>query len=510
MVKNSCDGDEECEEGEDCDKCEGEDCDKPNQCEGEDCEEDDDDDDDDDADDDDDDKKNRGGGPKPSYPPFPQPAKVLIDPSGYVYEAVPSNRIEGATATVYYKDIMLNSSGSGAGERDVLWDAENFGQVNPQTTGADGMYQWDVPQGIWQVRVSKEGYEDNQSDWLPVPPPQLDVNIPIVRTRLPKVENAHAYEDAVTVKFDTYMMPEFLNTDQITVTENGNTVEGTIELTNEEAAADGVTYASQLRFAPSKFFTANQVTLNISGLVQNYSGIEMDKPFEAVLPIEREVKSLKAAKTFNVRYEGSGILHVKGEPAAAAAGKTVTVQCESGLIASTAETMVVLDQNGEAEVTVNGDLPGIDYITFSMADPELTASTMVKVIRKAASGVEAPEASVPSETEVKIGTGITLSCSTEGAVIYYTLDGSNPSNSDTRILYNAPIVINEETTIRAVAVVEGKGESAVITWHYTVSATEAIKEVKNDNVQCTKIIRDGQLLIERNGKIFNAQGVEVR
>ena len=33
-----------------------------------------------------------------------------------------------------------------------------------------------------------------------------------------------------------------------------------------------------------------------------------------------------------------------------------------------------------------------------------------------------------------------------------------------------------------------------------------IDNVQSDKVQSTKVIRDGQLLIERNGKTYNAQG----
>lgn len=39
---------------------------------------------------------------------------------------------------------------------------------------------------------------------------------------------------------------------------------------------------------------------------------------------------------------------------------------------------------------------------------------------------------------------------------------------------------------------------------------EGIDNVQTDKVQGTKVIRDGMLLIERNGKTFNALGVEVK
>ena len=42
------------------------------------------------------------------------------------------------------------------------------------------------------------------------------------------------------------------------------------------------------------------------------------------------------------------------------------------------------------------------------------------------------------------------------------------------------------------------------------SNDEAVENVQSDKVQSTKLIRDGQLLIEYNGKTYNAQGAEVR
>lgn len=116
----------------------------------------------------------------------------MIDPSGFVYEAVPSNRVEGVTATIFYKEYVEDMYGE-VTEKSVIWDAEAYAQKNPLFTDADGMYQWDVPQGEWMVRFEKDGYETAHTDWLPVPPPQLDVNIGIYQTVMPQVTEAHAY-----------------------------------------------------------------------------------------------------------------------------------------------------------------------------------------------------------------------------------------------------------------------------------------------------------------------------
>jgi len=48
---------------------------------------------------------------------------------------------------------------------------------------------------------------------------------------------------------------------------------------------------------------------------------------------------------------------------------------------------------------------------------------------------------------------LTITCATEGAKIYYTLDGSEPDSSDT--LYTSPITISSNTPVRAVAIHEG-------------------------------------------------------
>ena len=162
----------------------------------------------DDDDDDDDDNGNND-------PPYPQ-ISPIHDPSGFVYEGVLSNRLEGVMSTIYYKEEVEDMYGD-LHENIVKWDAEEYAQENPLFTDEYGMYQWDVPQGLWQVKFEKEGYETAYSEWLPVPPPQLDVNIPIKQNRQPEVKMAHAYESAVEMEFDKFMMPELLNTENIMV-----------------------------------------------------------------------------------------------------------------------------------------------------------------------------------------------------------------------------------------------------------------------------------------------------
>jgi hypothetical protein len=76
----------------------------------------------------------------------------------------------------------------------------------------------------------------------------------------------------------------------------------------------------------------------------------------------------------------------------------------------------------------------------------------------------APEFSI-AEGYYKSTQSLTMSCGTKGATIYYTLDGTEPSNSST--LYTTAVSITETTTVKAVAY-KGTTASAVTTATYTV------------------------------------------
>ena len=93
--------------------------------------------------------------------------QFVVDPSGIVINNVSKKPVTGATINLYYQ---------GENGEEILWDAGEYSQFNPLLTTVNGEYAWDVPEGFWKVKVSKEGYESAESDWLPVPPPQTEVH----------------------------------------------------------------------------------------------------------------------------------------------------------------------------------------------------------------------------------------------------------------------------------------------------------------------------------------------
>ena len=84
--------------------------------------------------------------------------------------------------------------------------------------------------------------------------------------------------------------------------------------------------------------------------------------------------------------------------------------------------------------------------------------------------VATPAFSVASGA-VNSGTTVTITCSTEGAKIYYTTDGNDPTAESTE--YTAAISVTEAVTLKAIAVKDGMNDSAVASASYLIIPTKA-------------------------------------
>lgn len=407
---------------------------------------------------------------------------VQIDPSGFVYEAVPTNRVEGVQASIYYKETKEDMYGDPE-EEIILWNAEEYAQKNPLFTDENGMYRWDVPQGLWQVKFEKDGYQTAYSEWLPVPPPQLEVNIGIVQNKQPEVTEARAYEEGVEIQFDKFMDLSTLTIDNIYVTANGEKLAGEIRLIDSALAdeyaseddADAVRYASRVRFVPEEKLSATtgKIRVTVSRNVLSYAGIPMTETFSQELDVEKEVQTVYADDV-KVLYGGEKEVTVYAMPYDAAVGRKLHVANSSDLIASIDVTEAILDDEGKAVVTVKGDLPGRAQLTFTIDDVTTTGECAVDVVTEIITA-EAPKASRASGTAVYRGSKVELTTDAKNATIYFTTDGSCPCDENgTRRKYTVPIIIDDDTRILAMTSVGTNDEdvSEVVEFNYTLKHTD--------------------------------------
>ncbi len=130
------------------------------------------------------------------------------------------------------------------------------------------------------------------------------------------------------------------------------------------------------------------------------------------------------------------------------------------------------------------DYPGLEeYIWGEWQDVEFSYDNYVSPY-----GGETPITFSPAGGTYTTAQTVTISCSTSGATIYYTIDGSTPSASSTT--YNGPITISETTTLKAIAIKDGT-QSNVATATYTIGGDEPMPI---GNGSFTKVTSTSQLV----------------
>jgi hypothetical protein len=112
---------------------------------------------------------------------FTQDVDIYIDPSGVVKDT-DGDPITGATVTLYRSDDP-GGPFTAVPDGDAIMSPSN--RDNPDTTGADGVFHWDVITGYYKVRAEKAGCHNPanaaqafvETAVLPVPPPALNLEL---------------------------------------------------------------------------------------------------------------------------------------------------------------------------------------------------------------------------------------------------------------------------------------------------------------------------------------------
>ncbi len=388
-------------------------------------------------------------------------ATAILDPSGIVYEALESNPLSGVTAAIWYDEDDDHSSGV------TLWEAGKYDQINPQTTIADGAYAWDVPEGYWQVRFTKEGYADAATDWMEVPPPRMNLKTPMVSTAAPAVAWAVAYPDYIEVLFTQYMDTAAA----LTLPEG---MSGTWQ--GDEA------YSKALRVTKEGGFTkGDAVNFTLSG-AQNYAGTALAdyqndltvtaRPAEIVLNYET-VFAMKAGSTPHVT------VRVKDSEGQYLSGVTVSAEVANPLLAVVGASAVT-DEEGKAVLDASALLPGLTEMTFTVEGTTLTRTVDLRITMDdnrpdrptATVGDTAFTAASPKENSITVDAGTLLTIQAgDGVTIYYTTDDTCPcQNSASRQVYTGPIAITQDTCFRIAAYRDGMAYSQRLNINATITA----------------------------------------
>ena len=175
----------------------------------------------------------------------------------------------------------------------------------------------------------------------------------ITQLRQPMVSRVGAYENAIEVEFDKYMNPETLNKTNISVTKDGKTLSGTVQLLNAEAGYQkpDVKYASRVAFMPTERLLFNEkVILTIRRQVESYAGLEMESDYQQeftvvndTLTVERDTTSVDSTA---MRVATPTASRISGTTVAP--GATVSLSCatDGATIWYTTDGTCPCDENG--------------------------------------------------------------------------------------------------------------------------------------------------------------------
>ena len=388
----------------------------------------------------------------------------------------------GVTVTCYYK---------GPNGELMLWDASEADQENPLITDANGEYQWFVPIGDWRIVAEKDGYiiSDSANDpaadadgWLPVPPPQMEVYIPIVSTALPTVQSVQAGADYIRIEFSQYMDIDeltFFKDSIVSVTDNGTPVALDYTFIDREVSpTNNLKYYGRILTVSRQDglkFSGDKLKVFVSKDFYNYAGNGMAADYVSdTLSVAQIAGTL--SHSYPNRFAGSVgeeadiVIRLLDTSLFPMAGATVNVESSGGGTLMMPDS-VVTDENGRAVFHTTVASSGYDTLTFTCGDASVSLETYVNPIGTVKP--EKPTANIEDFAVVASGTQLVLSCATEGAVIRYTINNTCPCD-ESALVYDGPITITEDTFVRIAAWTETGGYSERLNLHIICEKAEEL------------------------------------
>ena len=435
-------------------------------------------------------------------------ARAAID-AGTGVTGVYATGIVSKIVTPYnekYGNISYNISADGSEEGDQLEAYRGFGKNGESFTSADDIQVGDEVVIYGNLKKYNSTYEFAEGNQL----------VSLKRPETGKKEAGIAYETtAYTITVgDEFTAPTLTNPNELTVSYAGDndklaTVDATSgRITLTEGAIGEVTVTAS--FAGNDEYEAGEAsyTLTVEEKASEETG---DYDYEKITSTDdlEDGEYLIVYEDGDVAFDGSG----EGKDGLDRTQNSISVSISDNKIASsttvdaatvtlTSETdgwtvksksgyfigvssysnglSVQTDASKAVKHTISFDSDGnADLICYKDGDKTMSfrynASSnnlrfryykdmgqkpvaLYKKTQLKATNVEMPTFT-PEGGEFTEAQSVTISCATEGASIYYTTDGSNPTDASTP--YTGAISIEETTTIKAIAY-DATGESSNI------------------------------------------------
>lgn len=266
---------------------------------------------------------------------------TLIDPSGIAYEFLPSNPVKGASAEIFYK----NSDGD-----EISWNASDYDQINPQITDGAGWFAWDVPEGMWKVRVTAEGYEAAESDWLPVLPVQTGVDLNMKSMLPAEIVSAEYIGNKAEIRFSRHVMDSTLSSETLFLTgKNGEKTE--CKLTPVKEDGNDTECSIICLVTADGAASLEGLYVNLTADVLSYSGV---KSAASVKLLEKSEK--EAFENYEADYT-LGDVNEDGKIDASDASQILRIYAMLSTVGTTEETG---SQMKAADVNTDGKIDASD------------------------------------------------------------------------------------------------------------------------------------------------------
>ena len=212
------------------------------------------------------------------------------------------------------------------------------------------------------------------------------------------------------------------------------------------------------------YTTDGSTPTSSSTLYNDAAGIEISAGANVTvkaIAVKNEVSSTVASATYTYKNIASPLFAV-------ASGSTVLYGESVGISCAT--------DGAEVYYTTNGDTPTSASTKYT-APIVLTEATTIKAIAinggdesEVVSATYSVKATAPTfsiaEGTYNTTQSVSLENTTDGATIYYTIDGPNPTSSSTA--YSTAIDVTKTTTIKAIAIKAGLTDSEVASATYTL------------------------------------------